>query len=60
PDDDLGPLQMLNALVRLTDTPAKIRWTGRGMGADTHEILVNELGLSEETFDDLRQRGVIA
>lgn len=59
PDEELGPLEMLNTLVRLVDTPGEIRWTGRPLGADSKEILVEELGLSEDKYHELRSRGVI-
>ncbi|HET6698826.1 MAG TPA: CoA transferase [Nocardioidaceae bacterium] len=55
-DEDLGPLAMQNVIFRLSRTPGGIRWTGRGHGADTEEVL-SELGVDD--VDGLRQRGVV-
>ena len=43
-DDDLGPVLMQNVMWRMSETPGAIRFTGRALGADTDEILVDELG----------------
>ena len=58
-DEELGPIKMPNLLYRMSKTPGKIRWTGRSLGADTDEILENELGLDPERIGKLRQRGVV-
>lgn len=58
-DDDLGDLLMHNVLFRMSETPGAIRFTGRSIGADTRSVLVDELGLSEERFSELRARGVV-
>ena len=58
-DDELGPVRMQNVLFRMSDSPGSIRWTGRGLGADTDAILGGELGLSDTRLAELRERGVI-
>lgn len=60
PDEDLGSLSMQNVLFRLSATPGRIRHTGRKLGADTDEILRDELGLSPETIAEMRARKAAA
>ncbi|MCW2918728.1 MAG: acyl-CoA transferase [Actinomycetia bacterium] len=55
-DDELGLIRMQNLLFRLSGTPGAIRWTGRGHGQDTTEVL-GELGLSPEQIAALRAEG---
>jgi crotonobetainyl-CoA:carnitine CoA-transferase CaiB-like acyl-CoA transferase len=57
-DDELGPIAMQNVLFRLSDTPGRIRWTGRAHGADTDAVLA-ELGCSPEEIARLRAEGVV-
>lgn len=57
-DPDLGELLQHNVLFRMSSTPGRIRWTGRGHGADTAAVL-EELGFDEERVTGLRDRGVI-
>lgn len=59
-DPDLGKVLMHNVMWRMSKTPGKIRWSGREMGADTDEVLENDLGLAKEAIADLRTAGVIA
>lgn len=58
PDEDLGEVAMQNVLFRLSETPGSVRWTGRGHGADTHDVL-SELGYSVAEADSLRADGVV-
>lgn len=60
PDEDLGALSMQNVLFRLSATPGRIRHTGRKLGADTDEILRDELGLSPESIAEMRSRKAAA
>jgi crotonobetainyl-CoA:carnitine CoA-transferase CaiB-like acyl-CoA transferase len=55
-DDELGPMIMTAPVVRLSDTPGAIRFTGRHLGADTREVL-RELGRSDVEIDDLHAEG---
>lgn len=58
-DVDLGKLGMANVLPKLGQTPGSIRWTGRGVGADTETILKGELGLDTEDIEQLVSEGAI-
>ncbi len=58
-DEGLGSLLQHNVLFRLSDTPGGIRWTGRAHGADTDEVLVEDLGLAPERIERLRERGIV-
>ncbi|MGN6325702.1 CaiB/BaiF CoA transferase family protein [Pseudolysinimonas sp.] len=58
PDPDLGRVRMQNVLFRMSQTPGRIRFAGRGHGADTLEIL-RELGCSDEEIEELRREGVV-
>ncbi|HET9077558.1 MAG TPA: CoA transferase, partial [Acidimicrobiales bacterium] len=44
PDEDLGSVLMHNVMWRMSDTPGRIRFSGRKPGADTDEVLTGELG----------------
>lgn len=59
-DPDLGPLRMHDVLFRMSQTPGRIRHTGRSLGADTDTILRDEVGLDDTQLADLRNRGIIA
>jgi crotonobetainyl-CoA:carnitine CoA-transferase CaiB-like acyl-CoA transferase len=59
PDSDFGQLLMQNVLARLSESPGRIRFTGRPIGADTDAILIGELGFSESDVEGLRSRGVV-
>jgi crotonobetainyl-CoA:carnitine CoA-transferase CaiB-like acyl-CoA transferase len=60
PDEDLGPILMHNVLWGMSQTPGRIRFTGRRLGADTDAVLTGELGLEPESVERLRQQGVVA
>ncbi|WP_338069608.1 CoA transferase [Phytoactinopolyspora endophytica] len=57
-DPDLGELAMQNVLFRMSETPGRVRFSGRGHGADTAEVL-HELGYDEAGVHTLRQAGVV-
>jgi crotonobetainyl-CoA:carnitine CoA-transferase CaiB-like acyl-CoA transferase len=59
PDDDLGPLLMHNVMWRMSETPGRIRHTGRALGADTNSVLEEELGMSAGEIQRLRDAGVV-
>jgi crotonobetainyl-CoA:carnitine CoA-transferase CaiB-like acyl-CoA transferase len=58
-DDDLGEVLMHNVMWRMSETPGRIRFAGRALGADTDEVLA-ELGYGADAVADLRARNVIA
>lgn len=58
PDPELGDLAMQHLLFRLSDTPGAIRWTGRGVGADTAEVL-GEVGVGDDELARLRRERVV-
>ena len=43
-DDRVGEISLPNVCPRLSDTPGKINWAGRALGADTQEVLKDWLG----------------
>ena len=57
-DPDLGPLKMQNVMFRMSETPGRIEYAGRGHGADTDTVL-GELGYSAAQLADLRATGEI-
>jgi crotonobetainyl-CoA:carnitine CoA-transferase CaiB-like acyl-CoA transferase len=58
-DPDLGSLRMQNVMFRMSDTPGRIRWAGRGLGQDNRSVYVDELGISKHEFDELVEAGVL-
>jgi crotonobetainyl-CoA:carnitine CoA-transferase CaiB-like acyl-CoA transferase len=58
-DPVLGSVRMQNVLYRMSETPGKIKWTGRKKGQDTHEVLAETLELTGERIIQLEKAGVI-
>jgi crotonobetainyl-CoA:carnitine CoA-transferase CaiB-like acyl-CoA transferase len=58
-DADLGHVLQHNLLWRMSETPGKIRFTGRALGQDTGEILT-ELGYSQQQIMAMTKAGAIA
>ena len=58
-DPTLGPVRMQNVLFRLSATPGRIKWTGRPIGADNNDVLVNELGLTPDDVAALAAKGIV-
>jgi len=58
-DPDLGSVKMQNVMFRMSDTPGRIRWAGRGLGADNSAIYGDELGLTEDELAELTDKGVL-
>ena len=59
-DADLGSMLMHNVMWRMSKTPGSIRFTGRPLGADTDEILTDQLGYTPTEITALRNEGVVA
>jgi crotonobetainyl-CoA:carnitine CoA-transferase CaiB-like acyl-CoA transferase len=59
PDDDLGNVLMHNVMWRLSQSPGRIRFPGRPLGADTDAVL-QELGYDRADVAALREQGVVA
>lgn len=57
-DPDLGPLLQHNVMWRMSASPGSIRFTGRGLGEDTDEVLT-EVGLSATEITELKESGII-
>ncbi|MER2138425.1 MAG: CoA transferase, partial [Arthrobacter sp.] len=53
-DPDLRPVLQHNVLFRMSRTPGRIRFTGRGLGEDTDAIL-SEIGYGETDIERLRE-----
>lgn len=60
PDEQLGPILMHDVMWRMSETPGRIRFTGRPLGADTEQVLVDELGFDLSQVAELRRLGVVA
>lgn len=57
-DEELGPVLMHNVMWRMSETPGRIRHTGRALGADTESVL-GELGVTSDEVARLREHGVV-
>lgn len=57
-DEDLGPLLQHNVMWRMSESPGRIRFTGRGLGQDTAAVL-EELGYDEKEVVRLKKIEVI-
>ncbi len=58
PDPDLGRVRMQNVMFRLSETPGKVRWAGRGLGQDNFEVY-GELGITPEQLAELKASGAV-
>jgi len=58
-DEDLGDVILPDVQPRLSETPGRHRHAGLALGAANREVLVGELGLSEEELERLRDEGVV-
>jgi crotonobetainyl-CoA:carnitine CoA-transferase CaiB-like acyl-CoA transferase len=55
----IGPLRLLGAPVKLSDTPASIRTAPPTLGQHTDAVLRNDLGMGPEDVAALRASGVV-
>lgn len=58
-DPELGPVKMQNVLFRMSETPGRIAFAGKPVGADNDDIYRGRLGLSGAEIEELRKRHVI-
>jgi crotonobetainyl-CoA:carnitine CoA-transferase CaiB-like acyl-CoA transferase len=58
-DPDLGSVKMQNVMFRMSETPGRVQWAGRGLGEDNQSVYVDELGLSNEQMATLIEEGVL-
>ena len=57
-DPELGPVKMQNVLFRLLETPGRIAWSGRPLGADNASVY-GELGIDAGKLAELAERRVV-
>ncbi|SDE10575.1 CaiB/BaiF CoA transferase family protein [Nocardioides lianchengensis] len=57
-DVDLGPVLQHNVMWRMSESPGRIRFTGRDIGQDTDEVL-SELGYAAEDITALKDEEVV-
>lgn len=57
-DAQLGPVLQHNVMWRFSESPGRIRFTGRDLGQDTDEVLT-EVGLDADEIAQLRKNEVI-
>ena len=58
-DPALGPLTLVTPSPRLGGTPARIRHTGRALGADNAAVYGDWLGMDAKALEGLVTRGVV-
>lgn len=59
PHPVLGHTTQIGVVPRLSATPGAIRHTGPGIGADSHQVLAEVLGLSTERIQALQAAGAV-
>jgi crotonobetainyl-CoA:carnitine CoA-transferase CaiB-like acyl-CoA transferase len=59
-DEQLGRVTVTGVVPKLSATPGAVRWAGRAIGADTGEVLADELNLSQAEIERLARTGVVA
>lgn len=60
PDDDLGQVTLAGVVPRLSETPGRVRWSGRRVGQDTREVLRRIAKLTDSEIDALEADGVVS
>jgi crotonobetainyl-CoA:carnitine CoA-transferase CaiB-like acyl-CoA transferase len=58
-DPELGSVKMQNVMFRMSETPGRVQWAGRGLGADNRSVFGDELGFSDEQLQMLSEEGVV-
>jgi crotonobetainyl-CoA:carnitine CoA-transferase CaiB-like acyl-CoA transferase len=58
-EEPWGELLLQGAPVKMTETPPRLKWVCREIGADNELVYLDLLGISRPRLDDLRSQGVI-
>jgi len=58
PDEELGQVKMQNVMFRMSETPGRVRWAGKKLGADNAEVY-GALGFTPEQLAELKAKEVI-
>ena len=58
-DDELGKVTVQGPFVKMSQTPGRVSFAGRPLGADTDRILADELDFSAERISALRRAGIV-
>jgi len=58
-DPDLGEMTVQAPVARLSESPGRVDYLGRALGADNEAVYRNLLGLDDERLADLRSTGTI-
>ncbi|GMQ76175.1 MAG: CaiB/BaiF CoA-transferase family protein [Gammaproteobacteria bacterium] len=59
PDPQLGRVTLTGVVPKLSDTPGAVWRSGPCLGADTDEVLKNELELAQADIDALKRNGTV-
>lgn len=59
PDAEIGKVALSGVIPKLSETPGAIRWAGRACGADTRDVLENDLGMAAADIARLEEAGVV-
>jgi crotonobetainyl-CoA:carnitine CoA-transferase CaiB-like acyl-CoA transferase len=59
PDEDFGSVRMQGVTPKFEQTPGAVRYAGRSLGADNRAVFIDQLGLSEEAYQQLQTEGVL-
>ncbi len=58
-DRDYGELLVQGVAVKMTESPPRIKWICRPIGADNEKIYYEMLGLSRKDLEELKKKGII-
>lgn len=59
PDVDFGSVKMQGAVPHFSETPGEVRFSGGSIGSHNGEILIHELGFTEQELNELKQKNVV-
>ncbi|MDX1810155.1 MAG: CaiB/BaiF CoA-transferase family protein [Sulfurospirillaceae bacterium] len=57
--EGVGDLKVPGIIPKFSQTPGSIKWSGRKLGENNHEIYHDLLGMSDKKLKDLEERGII-